>query len=245
MPAGATASAGQNAPAAQRVAARSALAFPAQAWAGWVAVPRHGKPIFRSVTATFVVPPLSCATTPNAGAIQGVSLDGFSDSTMEQAGVSETCDNGVASYLAGWQMPGLPIFAGIFAVHASDEVRATVTYDLHRTYTLAVQDLVSHQSFSDRETCTVVCDNSTAEIITQANPPHPPAGPGVLADFAKLLFTRIEISDSVCPTPGPLRRPACWLDKAQTMTPAPGHHHATPGPITAADLFGNVWSAAP
>jgi len=237
-----------------RLAGTRPVSDPAQAlvplnhaWAGYFDANLGAPPVFRSVSAFFKVPPLNCNATPNAGAMQGVSIDGFDGQDMEQAGVQGICNNGVASDFAGWQMMIPGPFMPEFAVNTGDVVRASVTYDLHLTYTLAVTDVTTGQAFAINQKCATTCDNVSAEVITQAVPPHPPVGLGVLADFGNVVFYNIRVSDyTACPAAHPLVWHPCWATVGQLMAAAPGHHHAVPSPIVAGGTkFSNVWQAVP
>jgi len=214
-------------------------------WAGYIDANPAAAPVFRLVNAFFRIPPLNCGVTPNATAIQGVSFDGYLDATMEQAGVEGTCAHGIPSEQAGWQMPHVPpLFHGQFAPNTGDVVRATVAYNRQNaTYTLAVTDLNTGQHFAVLKKC-AACDNSSAEVITQAAPPH--GAGGILADFGKVVFDNITVSDyGACPVPRPLVRPACWQTVPATMAAVPPTHHATAGPVIGGTQFGNVWAAVP
>jgi hypothetical protein len=177
--------------------------------------------------------------------MQGVGIDGLRGLDMEQSGVQGSCNNGVASDIAGWQMIPGP-FTPQFAVNTGDVVRASVTNDLQLTYTLTLNDVTTGQAFAVVQSCPAACNAVSAEVITQAVPPHPPDGPGVLADFGKVVFYNIQVSDyTTCPAPGTLVRPGCWETARQLMEPAPGHHFAVPGPVIGGNKFANVWQAVP
>jgi hypothetical protein len=214
------------------------------AWAGYIDDNPTAPPVFHSVSAFFKVPPLNCNVPPNlTGAMQGVGIDGLNGHDMEEADVKGTCINGVASDVAGWQMIPGP-FTPQFAVNAGDVVRASVSYDLNLTYTLAVNDVTTGQAFAVNQRCTATCDNVSAEVVTQAFPPHPPVGNGALADFGNVVFYNIQVSDYTCAGVHPLVWPACWGTMGQRMGLRPGFHHAVPS-LPVGDKFRNVWQAVP
>jgi hypothetical protein len=224
-------------------AAAPALAPFVGPWAGYIDANPAAPPVFHTVSTLFKVPPLNCAATANAGAIQGVSIDGYLDATMEQAGVEGICTNGVGSDLAGWEISPMPGYQFQFAVNTGDVVQASVTYDLHLRYTLAVRDITTGQAFAVVKKCTAGCDNTSAEVITQAAPlPH--GHGGILADFGRVVFYNITVSDYTgCA--GLLVRPACWQTVHAIMAAAPPTHHATASLIAGGDRFENVWAAVP
>ncbi len=224
-------------------AAAPALAPFVGPWAGYIDANPAAPPVFRSVSTLFKVPPLNCAATANATAIQGVSIDGYLNATMEQDGVEGICTNGVPSDLAGWEMPGMAQYQVQFAVNTGDVVRASVTYDQHTTYTLAVTDITTGQAFAVVQKCLAACDDSSAEVITQSAPPH--GGGGILADFGKVVFYNIRVSDYTGCAPSFLVRPACWQTVPAIMAPAPPTHHATAAPVVGGDKFENAWAAVP
>jgi hypothetical protein len=236
---GVPASASAAGPLAGRPAGlRMAIRIVPGPWAGYIDEPNTGTAVvFHTVSALFRVPALNCTVTPAGQAIQGVGLN--DPPTLVGSGVESSCAGGVQSNVAGWQMPvGAPPspFTGELPVATGDLVQASVTYDLHLTYTLAVTDHTTGAGFAVRQKCTAGCNNDFAEVITQRLPGGVP-----LADFATLTFNGITVSDygaAACRA-GPMVRHGCWQTVGVTMVPA-NIHHAVPGPL-AGNSFGNLW----
>ena len=146
-------------------------------WSGYVAVPKSGgSQSFNSVTAQYTVPSLNCSVTgkDNALAYHGVGLDGWTDGTVEQDGVAEFCVSGTPEYYDYYSMvtgsPGSPILE--YAVNPGDDIDSSVTYNpATKLYTLVVTDRTNPKwSFTKNEACVGTCENSSAEVISQAAP---------------------------------------------------------------------------
>ncbi len=72
-------------------------------WAGYAALPEHSGGSFRFVQATFTVPSINCAATPNAFSVHWVGLDGFATSTVQQDGIEANCNGITPVYSAWWE----------------------------------------------------------------------------------------------------------------------------------------------
>jgi hypothetical protein len=169
-----------------------------QNWAGY-AVTRRGVK-FRKVTATFFVPFLDCAVSPNTFSSEWVGLDGFSTRTVEQDGVSADCHGATPRYAAWYEtFPHLEVQTRI-VVHAGDSITATVTFSRRtRKYQMAVIDNSNHHHFAVSQRCALsLCKRSSAEFISEAPTLITGSGPvqASLADYGAESFESIAITSS-------------------------------------------------
>lgn len=82
-------------------------------WAGWVNVSPPSPPgQYESAFAEWTVPKVSCDFGEMAGASEWVGIDGFGESTVEQAGTQSDCVLGQGTYAAWWEMWGTPVDGG-------------------------------------------------------------------------------------------------------------------------------------
>jgi hypothetical protein len=163
-------------------------------WSGYIALPKSGKATsFRYVQADYTVPSVNCGVTPNAFSYDWVGLDGDSDSTVEQDGVSGYCVGGSASYFGWYEM--YP--AGVqveFYLNAGDAINSSVYYNSStHVYTLSLTDITSGQTFSVNTTCAATCNNSSAEVITEGYPSGSYDG---TSDFGMVHYDTIWVTDS-------------------------------------------------
>jgi peptidase A4-like protein len=171
-------------------------------WSGYAAV-ACGTCRFRSVTATWRVPAVSCADSPLpvAQAAAWAGLDGLTDGTVQQAGTTSACTDGTPSYFAWYQMypGGKPVIAynaarTAYGIRPGDTVTVSVTYDAAtRRWHLALTDSGTGTAISASQPCPdgPACDNQDAEVVMEP----PVAGATVpLADFGIVTFTRIAVT---------------------------------------------------
>jgi hypothetical protein len=69
-------------------------------WAGYVAVPKFGgiASNFNDSQATFTVPALNCAATPNSQVCHPAGIGGWNQIPFQAAGIAAQCSGGTASY---------------------------------------------------------------------------------------------------------------------------------------------------
>ena len=196
------------------------MAAIAGAAAGYYAVPIPGSPVtFTRIHDTFTIPQVAC-TGGTAIAQQRAGLDGISNATVERVGISEICQQGTSkpAYSAWYQMYPASAVAKFSPPHAGDTVDLSVTDD-GGSFTLAVHDTSSGQSFTVTKTC-ATCQASSAQVT---------AGPktGIpLAGFGSVNFQGIQVTDSGGVTGG-LANPAWNTGKLAD----PGSPHAVAGPL--------------
>ncbi len=168
-------------------------------WAGYVVT---GNDV-TYVTGSFVVP--SVAVSSGATAHTGlpgqghhstsssttyaafwVGIDGYSSSTVEQAGVLMEDSGGVASYSAWYEFyPAAPVYAS-WSPQAGDLISVTVQYYSNGTMVATVTDITTDNSFSSPYEPASSYQRNSAEWITEAPSSARQILP--LADFGKVYF---------------------------------------------------------
>ncbi len=163
-------------------------------WSGYVALPKSGgATAFKKVSAAYSVPSVNCAATPTAFAYQWVGLDGDTDTTVEQDGISGYCVSGSATYFAWSEM--YPAGVDVqFYLNAGDAVTSSVSYSASTgQYTLVLKDVTTGQNFTTTATCAATCDNSSAEVITEG---YPSGSYGGTSDFGSEHYDTIQVTSS-------------------------------------------------
>lgn len=102
------------------------------------------------VTASWVVPSVSCPTTGSTYAALWVGIDGFQSTTVEQTGTDSDCHNGVASYYAWYEFyPKPSVTVNTIQVHPGDSVAAIVFYSAKSgMFTVAIKDYTTNTQYS-------------------------------------------------------------------------------------------------
>jgi hypothetical protein len=120
-----------------------------------------------------------------------VGIDGYSSSSVEQIGISANVTDGVANYSAWYEMyPSDPVTVKL-AIHANDEISASVNY-ANGKFTLTIEDL-SDAAGSNSFSITISdskLQRSSAEWIEEA----PSSNNGVLplANFGSVIFSNAQ-----------------------------------------------------
>ena len=124
--------------------------------------------IYSSATTSFVVPRMvTCSPPENDSAVFWVGIDGWGNQTVEQDGVTDSCNMGVPHYYAWWET--YPTNSGpLLSVRISpgDSVTASVAYQGGGTYKFEVADSTSKTSQSVIESAPNGL-NSSAECIAE------------------------------------------------------------------------------
>jgi len=154
-------------------------------WAGYVDVAKSGT-TFRSVSAEFRVPTVKC-TSSNSQASIWIGLDGKTDNTIEQVGLSTNCDLGTPIYQGWYEMfPKGTVYRGFYS-HPGDLVSLSVSYNYsNHEYSMVYDDKTdAASSFSIPTVCPAkyTCRNLNAEAIMEA------AGGTNVSKFSKLTFS--------------------------------------------------------
>src|SRR6478672_1172781 len=98
----------------------------------------------RYVAASFTLPSVNCAGSPDGAAVSTwVGLDGVTSSTVEQIGTVAECSGGTASYSAFYEMfPNNPV--GFTGVNPGDAISANVYFNAtNNRWQLSLTDLTS------------------------------------------------------------------------------------------------------
>jgi len=155
-------------------------------WAGYAATGST----YTSVTTTFTVPKLTCsASSGDAYAAFWAGLDGYSSSSVEQAGVLAECEDGTAVYVAWYEVyPANPVYLSN-TVKPGDVMTVTVAFSGTDTYTFTIADVTEGWT----KTVKVASSGdarSSAEVIVEA-----PSTSGVLplAKFGSVTFTGSKV----------------------------------------------------
>ncbi len=185
-------------------------------WAGYVDVPPPASsPLatpFTAVSASWVVPKVTCTPGVDSHALEWVGIDGYGGVTVEQDGTNTSCSNGVPTYGAFYEMWGVPSVNNGFwisindPVQAGDVVTSSVSESNH-VWSFNVVDATQHWTFT-----TVVPDpnpvpqQSSAEFIVETPQICPNSNPSTcttttLSNFASVTFTNIAVASAGVSSP--------------------------------------------
>ncbi|WP_291999259.1 G1 family glutamic endopeptidase [Caldivirga sp.] len=115
-------------------------------WAGYV-VPAN-KYTVTSVAGSFIVPSLTCSKQTTYVALWA-GLDGYSDNTVEQAGVLGECEHGKAYYYAWYEFyPSPAVFISGFTVKPGDKISVTVSYIGNSEFKVTINDVSESESYT-------------------------------------------------------------------------------------------------
>lgn len=215
-------------------------------WSGYIALPEAGGATsFSSVTASFTVPSVNCSVTRYAFSYHWAGLDGWTDSTVEQAGVASRCVNGSPQYFAWWEMYPFSLVQE-FAVNPGDAVTADVQYAAFGLYLLSVVDHTTGKSFLVNQ-IGAGTRNSSAEVITEGYTASPYNG---TADFGVVHYDTAEVTDSPSAsggfTSGGLTSASWNTVESIALGATTGQPDTMPGPLAtstspAASAFPVTW----
>lgn len=172
----------------------AAPAHDSATWSGYVVTP---KAALTDVSANWKVPRVSCLkTTATQAAVFWVGLDGWFDSTVEQAGVEAYCSGSTPVYTAWWEMFPSNHITQVFSVRPGDEIGASVRYR-SGIFTITVKDLTIRRASIVKTRCptTMACDRSSAEWIAES--PTYAAQSAYLPRWSSLAFSTALSSATV------------------------------------------------
>jgi hypothetical protein len=168
-------------------------------WSGWMDLANTNVELY-SVAAQFKVPTTTC-TAAGAAASFWVGLDGWGNSTVEQAGVDAYCDiklpsGGYAPHYYDWYEMYPNNTVAEFYVSPGDTIDASVSYNPNdNKYYLQIDDTTHPgDNFSASAYCPggYTCHKASAEVI--AEDPGGGAPNGVnLANFGTVNFGSIQV----------------------------------------------------
>ena len=144
--------------------AGAAVTPSASAWAGYAAT--GGSGAFTSVSSDWTQPTAHCGS-GTSYADFWAGLDGYTSTSVEQAGTELDCSGGTASYFAWYELyPSAPVYLSN-TVRPGDTVSASVTYAGSSKFTITVADAT--RGWSQTVTKTLAgAARSSAEVITEA-----------------------------------------------------------------------------
>lgn len=214
-------------------------------WSGYAALPKTAAQTFTSIVANYNVPSVNCAVTPDTFSFHWIGLDGWSDQTVEQEGISANCRGSSPHYNAWYEMyPANSRFE--FKVSAGDAIESSIRYLGHAQYELSLKDVTSGQGFDVVQACPVsACENSSAEAITEAYY-YDPQFAGT-SDFGDEHYEGATVTDNVGNVGG-IYSPKAWKTGEGIALGEYGDVDTTPGPIasahglSAASAFSVFWS---
>ena len=160
-------------------------------WSGYAAAGNRGA--FTSAQSTFVVPALSsCGPAESSASSFWSGIDGFSSSTVEQAGVDVYCSDGSRLSFAWYEVyPQAPIVLPQVTVRSGDTVVASVNDLGGGTYRLQVVDPTSATGASVAVSLPGAT-NASAECIAE----DPGTTPVPYADYGSVLFSSCTVNGS-------------------------------------------------
>jgi hypothetical protein len=161
-------------------------------WSGFATYGDH----FRFVSATYTIPSLNCAISPDGSFdSEWVGLDGYTSNTVEQVGNYAVCSGGTPSYFAFYEMfPSASVsFSG---VNPGDSITVSVFFDGSQYALSLVDNTNGAEGFTTTQPCPSgsTCRNANAEIISETPNGGPPSAS--LADYGIVGFTHIAITDT-------------------------------------------------
>jgi Peptidase A4 family len=123
---------------------------------------------FTKVSGQWKTPTVSCSKEDRLTS-EWVGLDGFSSSTVEQAGTLDWCYRRTATYFTWYEMFPAGTVAVGRSLHPGDQISASVSTDGSGNYTLKVTDSTHpRNSFSKTKTCdTSTCLDTSAEWVAE------------------------------------------------------------------------------
>jgi hypothetical protein len=216
-------------------------------WAGYIAAGG----VYSSVSASWVVPTVTCAAGANTNSSQWVGIDGVSDETVEQDGTYANCNGATPVYGAWYEMLGddspavdygaqVDLPAG-HPVSEGDSITASVTVTGGENWILTIDDTTKPWTYTIPITFAGT-QQSSAEWILERPALCDESGDctlTTLADFGTMTFSNATAdAGSGAQSPGALdAAPAQMLRSATNSTLL-----ATPGPLDMVN--GNTFSVS-
>jgi hypothetical protein len=200
----------------------------------------------RYVAASFTLPSVNCAGSPDGAAVSSwVGLDGLTSSTVEQIGTVAMCSGSTPSYFAFYEMfPSAPVaFSG---VNPGDAISVAVYFNATtHHWQLSLTNLTNGGQIATAQPCPSgsVCRTSSAEVITEAPFSTTTNAIVPLARFGQANHEAIQVT-SRNGTRGAMTSNGLWTTDSITMVNASGKVLAQPGPAYGGQAFQDTWRAA-
>ena len=161
-----------------------------QNWAGYAVTGSR----FKKIKASFYVPIMNCSLNPDTFSSHWVGLDGFSNKTVEQAGIEADCHGSTESVFAWREVFPHPEQPFSMTIRPGDSITARVVFRNGR-FKLKVKDNTTGQHRTVRPRCAALtCHRSSAEVISEA--PLVSNTQSNLADYGAQAFSGIAIRNS-------------------------------------------------
>lgn len=161
-------------------------------WSGYLA--SGAANAFSSVSAKWVEPTPTCATSTNQYAAAWAGLDGYLNNTVEQIGSIVTCTGSTASYAGFYEL--YPAAAATLpaadVISGNDSMKASVTCS-SGTFTLKIRDMTVPWTYTHTATSsTAQC--SSAEVIVED--PYLNSNQAQFTKFGTITFTAASVNGS-------------------------------------------------
>jgi len=140
---------------------------------------------YKSVSASWKQPTVTCATRETSYSSFWVGLDGYNDSTVEQIGTEADCYRGHAQYYVWYEMYPRKSFLVTTFLRPGDNVTASVTAQANSFFSLRLTDSTTGRNYVTTQRLSAA-QLSSAEVVTEA-----PWSGGTLplANFGAASFT--------------------------------------------------------
>jgi hypothetical protein len=218
--------------------------FTSRNWDGYLTYSSSESTDFSTVTASWVQPTVTCEA-KNAWTVFWIGLDGWFNDTVEQGGTEAKCASagGTPAYSMWWEMYPTNSIQTVMAISAGDEITASVKFvTATSVFTIKVTDATSGKSFTRREQCGsgLVCDRSSADVITEDVGHFPGSGYFPLANYGTMGYTKAKVTDTAGES-GSISAKH-WLNASVTES-AGSTTYATVTPLSAhGSSFDAIWN---
>ena len=199
-------------------------------WSGWDVTDGT----YRSVSASWTVPSVTCAAGETSYSADWVGLDGDGSDSVEQIGTSSDCDSGSPAYSSWYEFYPSVSVSLPNRVKAGDKVTSEVTaVPGSDRFTLKLTDISAGWSVT-RSGDSPQGSGASAEIIAEA-----PSGSGrsgsvlPLADFKKVTFSGVSVNGKNLSSFADAHKIAMVDDSGAAM--------ATVSAVSSGDTFGVTW----
>jgi hypothetical protein len=213
-------------------------------WSGYAITATSGHTI-RRIQGLFTVPDVNCANstlgTNGTFFSAWAGLDGFTDNTVEQAGIGAQCTSttGPATYFSFYEMfpkPGV-VMSGI----SPGDAIFVIIQHVSAGWQLDLKDITNGGGFFVTLPCPSgsTCRDANGEVITED--PNGAVAQGVnLADFGDDNQTAL-LATTPSGASGGLGSTALWTSTEVFMVDPAGHFMAEPGPLYGGQAFYVGW----
>jgi hypothetical protein len=193
---------------APQVAGRNAgtnASFTATNWDGYTVTntASTNTTTFNSVSATWVVPKVTCNAAASFGSTW-VGLDGWlpGSAGVEQGGSSAQCVNSVTPrYVLWWEMFPFNAEQDTVQINAGDTVHGSVTFDaVNDVFDIVITDETLNKGLSESVACQPDmggCPRSSAEVISEDTGGSAQGIDGLFAlpNYGTTTFTNVSVTD--------------------------------------------------